>query len=147
MSRLTAAAGQSFDDLLALAPGAAEADREMRRQIQSGLTPRLYSLIGVAVAGLLGCERFERALRGPLDDSLTSQIAADWTKAPVSEQERAILAFTEKGTLNEAAIRRDDVDALRRAGLSDRDLLTVATAIAYHNYSIRIAAAFDVNPR
>ncbi len=35
---------------------------------------------------------------------------------------------------------------LRAAGLSDREVLLIATAIAYHNYAIRMAAAFDVLP-
>jgi uncharacterized protein YciW len=36
---------------------------------------------------------------------------------------------------------------LRQVGLTDGDILLIATAIAYHNYSIRMAAAFDVLPR
>jgi len=57
------------------------------------------------------------------------------------------LSYTEKGTLDEGSVRHRDVDALRRAGLSDTDILTVATAIAYYNYAFRVAAAFDVIPR
>jgi uncharacterized protein YciW len=44
-------------------------------------------------------------------------------------------------------VRRRDVDELRDAGLRDKDILLIATAIAYHNYAIRMAAAFDVLPR
>ena len=40
-----------------------------------------------------------------------------------------------------------DIEALRDAGFSDKDVLLFATAIAYHNiYAIRMAAAFDVLP-
>lgn len=137
MSRLKTVATRSLDDLLAAAPGALDADNKMRNQIHAGLSPRLYALIGVTVAGLLGCERFAEALRGPLDQ----------TKTTLGVQEKAVLAYVEKGTLDEAAVRRSDVDALRAAGFSDRDVLTVATAVAYHNYAIRLAVAFDVLPR
>ncbi|MGH7825754.1 MAG: hypothetical protein ACREQ7_11345 [Candidatus Binatia bacterium] len=147
MSRLLIVPGRSFEDLLAAAPGALEADLEMRRQLTEGLTPRLYSLIAVAVAGMLGCERFVDDLRGPLEKSVASQAAKDWTKLPLNEAERAILSYTEKGTLDEASVRKRDVDALRAAGLADKDVLIIATAIAYHNYSIRMAAVFDVTPR
>ena len=147
MTRLRIVPGNSFDDLLTAAPGAPEADREMRRQIQKGINSRWYALIGVAVAGLLGCERFVDDLRGPLEKSFAFQLAADWTKLPLTDEEKAILSYTEKGTLDEASVRRRDVDALRQAGLADRDILLIATAIAYHNYSIRMAAAFDVIPR
>ena len=147
MSRLHIAPGHNFDDLLAAAPGALEADNEMRRQIQQGINARWYSLIGVAVAGLLGCQRFVEHLRGPLEGSFATRLAADWTRLPLTVEEKAILSYTEKGTLDEASVRRHDVEALRRAGLADKDILLVATAIAYHNYSIRMAAAFDVIPR
>jgi uncharacterized protein YciW len=49
--------------------------------------------------------------------------------------------------MDEASVRRRDVEALRQAGLADKDILLIAAAIAYHNYSIRMAAAFDVIPR
>ena len=147
MSRLRIAPGQSFDELLNAAPGALEADNEMRRQIQKGISDRWYALIGVAVAGLLGCERFVEDLRGPLESAFASEVARDWSKVSLNDAERAILSYAEKGTIDEESVRRRDVDALRQAGLSDKDILLLATAIAYHNYSIRIAAAFDVIPR
>jgi alkylhydroperoxidase family enzyme len=144
MSRLHMVAGRSLADLLAVAPGALEADSEMRRQLTAGLSPRLYCLIGVAVAGMLGCERFVDDLRGPLEKSVAFQAAEDWTKLSLTEAERAVLSYTEKGTFDEASVRRGDVDALRAAGFNDKDILLVATTIAYHNYAIRMAAAFDV---
>ena len=87
-------------------------------------------------------------MRGPLEKSFASQVAADWTRLPLTHEEKAILSYTQKGTLDEASVRRRDVEALRQAGLADdKDILLIATAIAYHNYSIRMAAAFDVVPR
>jgi alkylhydroperoxidase family enzyme len=147
VSRLHIAPGHNFDDLLAAAPGALEADNEMRRQIQQGINARWYSLIGVAVAGLLGCQRFVEHLRGPLESAIASRIAQDWTKVSLNDAEKAILSYAQKGTIDEASVRRRDVDALRQAGLGDKEILLIATAIAYHNYSIRLAAAFDVIPR
>jgi alkylhydroperoxidase family enzyme len=147
MSRLRAVSGRSLDELLSAAPGALEADRGMLRQIQQGTNARWYAMIGVAVAGLLRCERFVDNLRGPLEKSFALQLAADWTRLSLTAEEKAILSYTEKGTLAEASVGQRDVDALRQAGLADKDILLIATAIAYHNYSIRMAAAFDVIPR
>jgi alkylhydroperoxidase family enzyme len=147
MSRLRTVSSKRLEDLLAAAPGALEADIEMRGQIQKGIGARWYAMIGVGVAGLLRCERFVDDLRGPLEKSFAVQLAADWTKLSLTDEERAILSYTEKGTLDEASVRRRDVEPLRQAGLADKDILLIAVAIAYHNYSIRLAAAFDVTPR
>lgn len=146
MSRLRTVSSKRLEDLLAAAPDALEADREMRGQIQKGIGTRWYAMIGVGVAGLLRCERFVDDLRGPLEKSFAVQLAADWTKLPLTDEEKAILSYTEKGTLDEASVRRRDVEPLRQAGLADKDILLIAAAIAYHNYSIRLAAAFDVIP-
>jgi alkylhydroperoxidase family enzyme len=147
MSRLRMVSSERFEDLLTAAPGALEADTTMRRLLLEQLTPRLYSLIGVVVAGCLSCERFVDDLRGPLDQSLALQAATDWRALTLTAAETAVLAYAEKGTIDEASVRRRDVDELRAAGLSDKDVLLIATAIAYHNYAIRMAAAFDVLPR
>jgi alkylhydroperoxidase family enzyme len=146
MSRLRVAPGKSLDELLRAAPGALEADTAMRRLLIEHLTPRLYSLIGVVVAGCLRCEGLIEALRGPLDQAFATHAASDWRVLTLTPAEKAVLAYAEKGTIDEASVRRRDVDALREAGFSDKDVLLIATAIAYHNYSIRMAAAFDVTP-
>jgi alkylhydroperoxidase family enzyme len=146
MSRLRMVSSKRFEDLLTAAPGALEADTAMRRLLVEQLTPRLYSLIGIVVAGCLRCERFVDDLRGPLDQSFAFQAATDWRALTLTAAEKAVLAYAEKGTIDEASVRRRDVDELRAAALSDTDVLLIATAIAYHNYAIRMAAAFDVRP-
>ncbi len=147
MSRLRMVPGGRLDDLLSAAPGALDADNEMRRRIQQHLSPRLYALIGVVVAGCLGCERFVEFLRGPLENSNALDIAKGRDRAALTDAERVVIAYAEKGTRDEASVRRGEVEALRAAGFDDKDILFIATAIAYHNYSIRMAAAFDVIPR
>jgi alkylhydroperoxidase family enzyme len=146
MSRLKMVAGTSIEDLLGAAPGALEADSAMRLLLIEQLTPRLFSLIGVVVAGSLRCEQFVEVLRGPLEQAFAVRAARDWRALTLTAAEKAVLDYAEKGTVAEASVRRRDVDALRAAGLSDKDVLLIATAIAYHNYAIRMAATFDVRP-
>ena len=146
MSRLRMVSGKRLEDLLTAAPGALDADAAMRRLLTEQLTPRLYGLIGVTVAGLLRCERFVDALRGPLDPSIAAQAASDWRALDLTAADKAVLAYTEKGTIDEASVRKRDVDELREAGINDKEVLLIATAIAYHNYAIRMATAFDVRP-
>jgi alkylhydroperoxidase family enzyme len=138
--------GTRIEDLLSAAPGALEADSAMRALLIEQLTPRLFSLIGVVVAGCLRCEQLVEALRGPLDHGFAVMAARDWRTLSLTEAEKTVLDYAEKGTMDEASVRRRHVDALRAAGMSDKEVLLIATAIAYHNYAIRMAAAFDVVP-
>ena len=146
MSRLQSVKGNRFEDLLAAAPGALEADREMYERLRAGISARIYALIGVTVAINLGLHHLIDAVKGPLDQTTVDQITKDWRCAALSGTEKAILSYAEKGTVDESSVRKRDVDTLREAGLSDADILTIATTIAYHNYAFRVAAALDVSP-
>ncbi len=42
--------------------------------------------------------------------------------------------------------RREDLDALRAHGLTDRDLLDAVEVIAYFNYINRVADALGIDP-
>jgi hypothetical protein len=77
-----------------------------------------------------------------LEKSFATQVAEDWAKLPLTLPfaEQAILSYTEKSTLDEASMQRRDVDMLRSTGFAENDVLIIATAIAYHNYSLRMAA-------
>jgi hypothetical protein len=112
MSRLRTVSSKHFEDLLAAAPGALEADTAMRRLLVTQLTPRLYSLIGVVVAGCLRCEGFVEVLRGPLDPSFADQAASNWRALTLTAAEKAVLRYAEKGTSGEASVRRRDLDRL-----------------------------------
>lgn len=147
MSRLRSVAGNRFEDLLAAAPGALEADAEMYERLKAGMSSRLYALIGVTVAGSLGLHDLVDAVKADLDRATVEAVAKDWRTAELTPVEKAVLAYAQKGTLEESSVRKKDVDALREAGLSDVEVLTIATAIAYHNYALRLAAAFGVSPR
>lgn len=147
MSRLQSVTGNRFEDLLSAAPGALDADTAMYDRLKAGMSSRLYALIGVTVASELGLNAFLDAVKGGLDRATVEAVAKDWRTAELNDAEKAVLAYAQKGTLDEGSVRKKDVDALREAGWSDVDVLTIATAIAYHNYALRLAAAFGVSPR
>ncbi|MCY4623929.1 MAG: hypothetical protein OXC99_02870 [Chloroflexi bacterium] len=65
-------------------------------------------------------------------------IQNDWRKADLPDNERAMLEFTEKLTLTPAMMTEDDVNALRDAGWSDRDVLDIVMACAYFNFRVRV---------
>jgi alkylhydroperoxidase family enzyme len=49
-------------------------------------------------------------------------------------------------TRKSSTVRREDVDALRQHGLSDRDILDAVEVIAYFNYINRVADALGIDP-
>jgi uncharacterized peroxidase-related enzyme len=80
------------------------------------------------------------------NDDLVAQVKQDYHHAALTVRERALCEFAEKVTRTPSAIRRDDVDRLRGAGLSDRDILDLVQIIAYFNYINRVADALGVDP-
>ena len=49
-------------------------------------------------------------------------------------------------TRHPAAARKQDVETLRKHGLSDRDILDAVEVIAYFNYINRVADALGIDP-
>jgi uncharacterized peroxidase-related enzyme len=49
-------------------------------------------------------------------------------------------------TRSPAAIRRQDVETLRKHGLTDRAILDVVEVVAYFNYINRVADALGIDP-
>ena len=45
-----------------------------------------------------------------------------------------------------SGLRRQDLDTLRKHGLTDRDILDAVEVIAYFNYINRIADALGIDP-
>lgn len=86
-----------------------------------------------------------RGLRRLLrDDALLGRIEAGWRTAGLSARRQAMLTYAEKLTLAPASVTREDVDALRRAGFADADILAVAEVTAYYAYVNRIADGLGV---
>jgi uncharacterized peroxidase-related enzyme len=86
-----------------------------------------------------------RGLRRLLkDDDLAKQIGTDFRTASLDSRQLAMLTYAEKLTLRPGEITPDDVDALRSAGLSDRDILDVVQVVAYYSYVNRIADGLGV---
>jgi uncharacterized peroxidase-related enzyme len=86
-----------------------------------------------------------RGLRRLLhDDALLARIEAGWRDAGLDERRHAILAYVEKMTLAPATVERADVETMRRAGLSDADVLAVAEVLGYYAFANRIADGLGV---
>ncbi len=86
-----------------------------------------------------------RGLRRLLhDDELLNSIETDWRQAQLSPSRTAMLEYAVKLTLRPGEMVKSDVDALRSAGFSDRDILDIAEVTAYYAYVNRIADGLGV---
>ncbi len=86
-----------------------------------------------------------RGLRRLLrDDTLAEAIERDFRSAPLDGRRHAILEYVAKLTKVPAQMVKQDADALRAAGLSDRDILEVVEVAGYYAYVNRIADGLGV---
>jgi len=77
------------------------------------------------------------------DPAFAEQVKADFTKASLTPRERKIADFAVKVTRAVNACNPEDIETLRVAGLSDKDVLSLVEIIAYYNLSTRLFEALS----
>lgn len=77
---------------------------------------------------------------------LAEQVKHNYLHAMLPPRSKALANFADLVTRTPAAVRRQDVDALRKHGLGDRDILDAVEVIAYFNYINRVADALGIDP-
>jgi len=75
---------------------------------------------------------------------LLAAIDDDWRTAGLSDQRLAMLEYAVKLTVTPGAMVEADVEALRQAGFSDRDILDIVEVTAYYAYANRVADGLGV---
>ncbi len=71
-------------------------------------------------------------------------VAKDFTKADVTKEEKVMLYYSKKLTESPGKVQQKDVQALRKAGFTDRDIFDINQVTAYFNYVNRIADGLGV---
>jgi uncharacterized peroxidase-related enzyme len=66
------------------------------------------------------------------------QIKDDWRTMDLTPAEHAMLEYAEKLTLTPSAMTEADVQKLRNAGWTDRDILDIVHVCAYFNFRVRV---------
>jgi uncharacterized peroxidase-related enzyme len=66
------------------------------------------------------------------------QVKSDWREMELTKAEYAMLEYAEKLTLTPSAIAESDVQKLRAAGWTDRDILDIVHVCAYFNFRVRV---------
>ncbi|MXY76446.1 MAG: peroxidase-related enzyme [Acidimicrobiia bacterium] len=78
------------------------------------------------------------------DDELVEAIERDWTTADLSRERRSMLRFAVKLTKTPGAMDEADVEDLRSAGFSDRDILDIVEVVGYYAYANRVADGLGI---
>jgi uncharacterized peroxidase-related enzyme len=78
----------------------------------------------------------------PVDE--VAKVISNWRKADLDDQEKAMLAFTEKFTLTPDQMADEDIDQLRQAGFNEDQILAIGLGAGYRNWVDRIADLLGV---
>ena len=73
-----------------------------------------------------------------------AKVISNWREADLDDQEKIMLAFTEKFTLTPNEIRDEDIDELRQAGFDENQILAIGLGAGYRNWVDRIADLLGV---
>jgi uncharacterized peroxidase-related enzyme len=79
-----------------------------------------------------------------LDEALVSALEDDYTRAPISEQDRAMLDYVVQLTRDATGIGPADHERLRGVGFDDRGILQITLIASWFNYINRVADALGV---
>jgi uncharacterized peroxidase-related enzyme len=79
-----------------------------------------------------------------LDKALVEALQNDYSKAPISEQDRVMLDYVVKLTKDATKVWKDDIECLRQAGFDDRAILQITLIASWFNYINRVADALGV---
>jgi uncharacterized peroxidase-related enzyme len=79
-----------------------------------------------------------------LDEDFVRELQEDYTRAPLSEQDRAMLDFVVQLTKDATRITREDHERLRAVGFDDKGILQITLIASWFNYINRVADALGV---
>jgi uncharacterized peroxidase-related enzyme len=79
-----------------------------------------------------------------LDEDFVSKLREDYTKLPLSEQDRAMLDFVVQLTKDATRISLEDHERLRIVGFEDQGILQITLIASWFNYINRVADALGV---
>ena len=79
-----------------------------------------------------------------MDEALIAALEDDYTKAPISQQERVMLDYVVQVTRDATRIGPQHHESLRGVGFDDRAILQITLIAAWFNYINRVADALGV---
>ena len=75
---------------------------------------------------------------------MVAALQEDYTRAPISEQDRVMLDYVVKLTRDATKVSPEDHDRLRAVGFDDKGILQITLIASWFNYINRVADALGV---
>ncbi len=75
---------------------------------------------------------------------MVAALQEDYTRAPISEQDRVMLDLVVKLTKDATMVSPEDHDRLRAVGFDDKGILQITLIASWFNYINRVADALGV---
>jgi uncharacterized peroxidase-related enzyme len=79
-----------------------------------------------------------------LDEKMIAALQEDYTRAPISEQDRVMLDYVVKLTKDATKVSPPDHERLRAVGFDDKAILQITLIASWFNYINRVADALGV---
>ena len=79
-----------------------------------------------------------------MDDALVKALQEDYTRAPLTDQERAMLDYVVQVTKDATRISPSNHERLRAVGFDDTAILQITLIASWFNYINRVADALGV---
>ena len=80
------------------------------------------------------------------DQKLVDEVADDWKKSRLTDQQKALCYLAEKLTLNPGKIAKNDLQKIKEFGFEDKEVSEVVQIISYFNYINRVADGLGLEP-
>ena len=116
---------------------------------KGGLSRKEAEVIAVAVSGANGdpyctTHHKEALARYSKDNGFVDAVAKDPAKATLSPREKALVDYALNLTLHPAKGVQKHVEAMRKSGMKDEEILQAAQIVGYFNYANRLAIGLGV---
>jgi uncharacterized peroxidase-related enzyme len=140
-----------YVEALSLRPEVYEAWTKLIGSIRSKMRLRRYELVTLAAASALDCTYCMLAHGAVLRKNDFSpeqlvEIARDFRSAGLPPEEVAIMSFAQKVATQAHQVDQQDIEELRRHGLSDEEILDVVLATAARSFFSKALEALGAVP-
>lgn len=132
------ASGTNYERVFSLAPEAYGAWRQLGAAVKGGMDEHRFELVTIAAAEALESRYCTLAHRKVLREKFAG--------AEEDAGDRAAVEFATKTARDPSVTTEQDVDALRAAGLSERDVMDVVLTIAIRRFFTAVLHSTGTEP-